>query len=91
MTKKLQKKENQKLKNKYMITKDVLYGWVFTYNPHIKKYMAAPREYARELFNGDEGHVLTSSSMQTLELIIMKTNGDKTKLNKLVSSDKTIN
>ena len=65
--------------------KDILYNWVFTYNPYIKKYMAAPRDHVRELFNGDEGHVLMSTSMQTLELIIMKTNGDKTKLKKLVS------
>lgn len=64
--------------------KEELYGWVFTYNPYTEQYLAAKREYYHELFSGDEGNVLRSNDIKVLEALIIKTNGDKDKIEKLL-------
>lgn len=44
--------------------------WVFHYNIYTKKWEAAKREHYVELFSGDKGNVLKSSSISTLIEII---------------------
>lgn len=49
------------------MNKEHLYGWIFTYNPYLELYMATTREHSRELFNGDEGNVISSKDQKDLE------------------------
>lgn len=61
-------------------------GWVITYNKHIDQFKAAKREYYSELHNNHNSPlVLRSSSIGTLIDVIEKTNGEKNKIEKLVS------
>jgi hypothetical protein len=62
-----------------------LYGWVFIQGLD-GKWAAAKREYYFELFSGDKGNVLKSSSIDDLIELITKTNGDKDKIEKLCSN-----
>lgn len=62
-----------------------MYEWVVNYSPHSKTYRAAKREHYNELFsNINSGNILSSSSFDTLEEVIMKTNGDPQKISKLI-------
>jgi hypothetical protein len=61
-----------------------LYGWVFTFNPYQQVWLAAKRENSNELFSGNEGNVLKSSSINTLQQLIIKTDGDEEKIKKLL-------
>lgn len=67
------------------MTNHNMYGWIFTKNTYTGKWMAAKREYINELYNNNESkHVLKSSSINTLEYLINKTDGNPIKLKKLV-------
>jgi hypothetical protein len=61
-----------------------LQGWVFTYNPYIKTWLATKRENYNNLFNGDWREVLKSKDITTLTAIITRTGGDKKKIAKLL-------
>lgn len=61
-----------------------LFDWVFHYNPYTQKWNATKREHATELFNGNNGHVISSSSVDTLVELIIKGQGDFDKINELV-------
>lgn len=53
-----------------------LNGWVFTYNPHIKQWMATTRENGVLLFNDHmNSAVLRSKSFETLQALIIKIKG----------------
>ena len=58
-------------------------GWVFTYIEATKTWRCAKREHYVELFNGGD-NFLSSDSFDTLCEIIIKTDGDKVKLKKLI-------
>lgn len=66
------------------MNKEVLYDFVFNFNPYTQKWNAVKRENYNELFNGDKGNVISSSSISTLEELIVKTAGDREKIEKLV-------
>lgn len=60
--------------------------WVFNYNTFNRQWQAAKRENYKDLFNNYRSpNVLRSSEMKTLVSLIEKTNGDHTKINKLIS------
>ncbi len=55
---------------------EYLDGWVFTYNPHIKQWMATTRENGVLLFNDHMNSlVLRSKSFETLRALIIKIKG----------------
>lgn len=66
---------------------DNITDWVFHFNIHTEKWEAAKRENYNELFSGDEGNVIKSSSVDTLIQLIEKTDGDVDKLRKLTRQD----
>jgi hypothetical protein len=66
---------------------DKLYGWLFTFNSLNGKWKATTRDFYPELFCGNKGNVLESSSIDTLIELISRTEGDKTKLNQLVNDN----
>ena len=65
--------------------KKYLYGWLITYNPFEKIYLAANRDNYHKLFSDiqDEG-VLKSSTIQAIEEVIIKGQGDLRKILKLI-------
>jgi len=63
--------------------KNELYGWVFILGLD-GNWAAAKREYYFELFNGDKGNVLKSKHIEDLQSLIIKGEGDITKILKLV-------
>jgi len=73
----------KQLSIKQLNMEDSLFGWVF-----IKQldgnWAAAKREYYFELFNGDKGNVIRSKHIEDLESLIVKGEGDITKILKLV-------
>lgn len=58
-----------------------LHGWVFTYNSVAQKWEAVTRDNYFDLFNG--GPKLSSSSIETLTELIIKTEGNQEKLDEL--------
>jgi hypothetical protein len=67
------------------MNKEVLYDWLFMYNPFIDKWCAARREDHNLLYSNIKSEkVLRSSRVSVLEELIIKTNGDPKKINKLV-------
>jgi hypothetical protein len=63
-----------------------LYGWLFTYNPFTNKWYAANRDNYSALFSDLENkNVLSSSSFETLREIIVRTNGNKNEISKLLN------
>lgn len=66
------------------MSKDYLYGWLFTYNPHTDKWAATQNDNMFALFNGHNDKVLVSSSIDTLITLITRTNGEAKKIKKLV-------
>jgi len=66
-----------------------LEGWVFVYNTHTSKWMASRRDNYYDLFsNISSDKVLKSSNINTLIEIISKTQGEKTKIKKLLTNGK---
>lgn len=62
-----------------------LYGWLFTYNPFTDKWRAAKSEHKEELFSSFKGeNVISSSKIETLIELIIKTDGDRDKIEKLL-------
>lgn len=61
-----------------------LYGWVFSYNPFIDKWMSTNRDNYHKLFsNIDDESVIKSSSIDTLCELIIKNKGDLSKILKI--------
>lgn len=58
-----------------------LHGWVFTYNSVAQKWEAVTRDNYFDLFSG--GPKLSSSSIETLTELIIKTEGNQEKLDEL--------
>jgi hypothetical protein len=68
---------------------EILNGWVFHFNPFTKNWVAINRNDYLEYWNNHKSKkVIKSSSIQTLVELIIKTDGDITKINKLVSAKK---
>lgn len=65
----------------------ILGEWITRYNPHRKVYEGVKREHFHELFSGDKGNVLRATTYPFLEELILKTNGDKNKLEKLIKEN----
>lgn len=66
-----------------------LEGWVFVYNTYTNKWMASKRDNYYDLFsNISSDKVLKSSNINTLIEIIIKTQGEKTKIKKLLANGK---
>lgn len=62
-----------------------IYDWWFVKNPYTNKWMAAKGEHRNDLKNNIKSpHILSSSSITTLEYLISKTDGDPKKLKKIV-------
>jgi hypothetical protein len=55
-----------------MMTKDNLYGWVFTYNPITGNWRACTREDYLDFFSIPEKNFIRSKDLNTLQEIIMK-------------------
>jgi hypothetical protein len=67
------------------MTNEVLYDWVFIYSPYLDQWCATKRDNYTMLYsNLHSTKVLRSSSIKTLQELIMKTDGDPKKINKLV-------
>ena len=62
-----------------------LYNWVFHYNAYTRVWSGFNREDYHAYWNGTEPKyaILRSSDIKTIQEIIIKTKGDKTKLNEL--------
>ena len=62
-----------------------LQGWVFTYNSYSKVWMCATRENYSLLFNDfTNKKVLRSRNLNTLIELVIKTEGNESKLKKLI-------
>lgn len=64
-----------------------LYGWAFNYNPHTQNWRAIKREHYTEMFSKTEdenGPMLVSRDIQTLIDLIVRTNGEKESIDKLI-------
>lgn len=46
--------------------KDILYSWVFRYNPFTEEYLGVEREFYTELWSGGQ-HLVTAKSFEELE------------------------
>ena len=69
-----------------MINKDSLYDWLFHYNPYAKSWTAFKRDDINKYFNGELENPITSKKHSTLVEIIEKTEGDQTKIKKLLKN-----
>lgn len=58
--------------------------WIFRYNSHTKKWECTTRDNYSQLFSGGKGNVLRSNSMDTLVSLIIKTEGNIDKIDKLL-------
>jgi hypothetical protein len=66
-----------------------LYGWVFTFNPYTQVWNAAKSENYTLMFSATSKNskkVLKSKDINTLIELIIKTDGEPAKLNKLVAN-----
>jgi hypothetical protein len=66
-----------------MVNKEILFNWVFGYNPYRDQWMTTDRNHYTELYSGGK-NVLFSKDINTLIDIIIKTDGDVSKVDKLV-------
>lgn len=63
-----------------------LYNWVFHFNDYSGMWNAIPRDDYNEYWSNHKcERVLSSSSIDTLKELIYKTNGDKNRIEKLIS------
>ena len=65
--------------------KQHLHDWVFHYNTYTGHWDATTRENYNALFNGKNSGVLSSKDIWTLIEIINRTNGNKSKIEKLTT------
>lgn len=64
-------------------------GGVITYNPFIDRWLGAKRENSNDLFSNKESeNVLKTKDIPTLIDLIIRTQGDQSKLKKLVYDGK---
>ena len=66
-----------------------LYGWVLAFNPYTELWNAARREDYTLLYTATSkksDKILRSKDVQTLIELIIKTNGESVKINKLVKN-----
>ena len=62
-----------------------LEGWIFAYNSIMSTWGAAKREDAHDLFNNYKSNkVLRSKKFETLQELVIKTEGKREKLDKLI-------
>lgn len=65
---------------------DKLHDWVFNYNSYTNKWNTAKREHYNDLFsNSQSNNVLSASDINVLMDLIIKTNGEPDKINKLIN------
>lgn len=64
--------------------KNVLYGWVFTYNPFTSNWRACKRDNYLKLFDAPETEFIRSKNLDTLISLVIKTQGEEEKIKKLV-------
>lgn len=64
--------------------KNVLYGWVFTYNPFTSNWRACKRDVYLKLFDAPESEFIRSKDLDTLISLVIKTQGEEEKIKKLV-------
>lgn len=64
-----------------------LYGWVFTFNPNTGNYRACQREELNQFFSEPETNFLRSKHLETLEEIIIKNEGNSSKIHKLIKGE----
>lgn len=63
-----------------------LYDWIFHFNPYEKIWSAVKRDNYNELFNNYKSNkVLKSKNINTLQEIINKTDGEKDKIEKILT------
>jgi hypothetical protein len=66
---------------------EYLHNWVFVFNPFKQLWNAMPREHYNDYWNNSKHpSIIKSSSIKTLLEVLHKTQGDKTKLDKLGKS-----
>ena len=63
-----------------MEKKNYIHDFIFHFNTYTSKWNAVTRDNYNELFSGDKGNVISSSSIQTLEYLINKYQGDVNKI-----------
>lgn len=60
-----------------------MYNWLFHYNIYTEQWEATERSHS--FFSGRD-NIITSSSLSTLVDIVNKTNGEKSKISKLLEN-----
>ena len=68
-----------------MMNKENLQQWLFHFNPFTDKWCAAKRSDFTQFFNGDKGDLLHSSDIEVLKDLIIRTDGDKNEIEKLLN------
>lgn len=63
-----------------------MHDWVFNYNAYTETWNATTRDNYNALFNGKNEKVLSSKELWTLIEIINRTNGVKSKIEKLTTA-----
>lgn len=62
-----------------------LAGWLFTFNEYTNSWRAAKREYANDLFSSfNSENVLKATDINILIELIIKTDGDKSRITQLL-------
>jgi hypothetical protein len=70
-----------------MENKDYLDGWVTTYNSHMKLYLSTTRDNYNKLFsNSKDISVLKSSSIHSLEALIIEGKGELSNILKIMDT-----
>jgi hypothetical protein len=64
-----------------------LYGWVSTFNPYTQMYKMTNREHYFELFDNESSeYVFKSPSLDDIELLVVRADGDIEKVKELVNN-----
>jgi hypothetical protein len=66
-----------------MTSEQLLHDYVFHFNAYTEKWSATTRDHYHELFSGDKGNTISSSSVNTLVSLIKKYRGDIKKIKAL--------
>ena len=67
---------------------DYLINWVFIFNPFTKLWNAVPRDKYLEFWSDhDHADVIKSSKIETLLALLQKTEGDGSKIHKVVKNN----
>lgn len=65
---------------------DILYDWLFHYNPHTELWAAFKREHLQDYFNGNYENVIKSKAQKTLEQLIISKEGDLEEIHKFMAA-----